>query len=66
MNGNGKDHDETRDLKQLLASRCARKDRQKNEKQRAQSTRSKPGDQETTPESPTESRTAIGKKRWDG
>ena len=49
MNGNGKDHDETRDLKQLLASRCARKDRQKDEQQRAQSTRAKPGDQETTP-----------------
>src|SRR4030095_12799739 len=49
MNCNGKDHDETRDLKQLLASDCARKDRQKDEKQRAQPTGAKPGDQETTP-----------------
>ena len=49
MNGNGKDHDETRDLKQLLASRGACKDRQKDEQQRAQPTGAKPGDQETTP-----------------
>src|SRR5262249_4653663 len=64
MDGNGKDHTETSDLKQLLASRCARTHGEVDEQQGAEPTRTKPGDQKTTTKVQASSR--QGQEKSDG